>query len=242
MKQMHIALSFLLLVAGVTSAHDPYIEEGDWGGFDEPFETTDSAISYAMYGYLEADDIDVFALDFDTAEGLLRAQVLTPVCGEHYVNFYPQFIVFAPESKGIEALDIKVPFEVPEGYVPLFASFEAAAKTVEAEVTLETRPTFVEPFGGTEFYDNSTLDFTILKPGRYYVVVFNPQGEMGDYTLATGYREEFNSPVDQMLSNVLTIQSSEWLHRRCDLTPGDPDAIIEHQHEDGEGHGHEGGE
>lgn len=231
-----VVVALMLITSETTLAHDPYIEEGDWGGFDEPVEAADAAISYAFYGYLEGEDVDVFALDFDKAEALLRIQVLTPVCGEHYADVYPQFVVFAPASEGVEALDIEVSFEIPEGYVPLFASFEAAREASQAEATPETRPTFVEPFGGTTFYDNEALDFSIPQPGRYYVAVFNPQGESGDYTLATGYREEFNSPMDQMISNVLTIQRSEWLHRRCDLAPGDPEAIIEHHHEGEEGH------
>ncbi|MBL8155923.1 MAG: hypothetical protein JNM70_17220 [Anaerolineae bacterium] len=228
-----LILMAALLMAGTVWAHDPSLEEEDWGGFDAAVVLPDASISYALYGYLDEEDIDVFRLDFEAADALLRAEVLTPVCGEHYADFYPQMVVLGPATEGIEGLAVDLPFDVPEGLVVYVSTWEPT-ESVEAEATPEAsaaRPTFVEPFGGTAFYEAPRFDFQTPMAGSYYVVVFNADAMTGDYTLATGYREVFNSPADQVMSAVQAIRSGDWLHRRCDLPPGDPEAIIEHDHE-----------
>jgi hypothetical protein len=228
-----IVLIMLFLALTVPAfAHDPFIEEEDWGSFDQPKQVADSSISYALYGYLDEEDVDVFQLDFAEAEALLRAEVLTPVCGEHYANFYPQFAILTAKENVAEPLAVSLPFEIPDELAVWYSTLptEASAETTP-EPTPETRSTFVEPFGGTEFYDGPSIDLMTPAAGSYYVVVFNADGLTGDYTLATGYKEQFNSPADQMLQNVQAIRSGEWLHRRCDLPPGDPEAVIEHEHE-----------
>jgi hypothetical protein len=229
-----VVLISVLALAGAVWAHDPSIEKADWGGFETAVVLPDATISYALYGYLDEGDIDVFRLDFEAADSLLRAEVLTPVCGQHYADFYPQMAILGPAVEGVEALAVDLPFDVPEGLVVYVSTWEPAEE-VEAEATPEAaspRPTFVEPFGGTEFYEAPRFDFQTPASGSYYVVVFNADRMAGDYTLATGYREVFKSPANQVMSAVRAIRSGEWLHRRCELPPGDPNAIIEHDHED----------
>jgi hypothetical protein len=226
-RALCLTIGLLLLTLPVL-AHDPFIEDHDWGGFEEPFVVTDAAISYALYGYLDDDDVDVFQLDFAEAGELLRVEVLTPVCGEHYVDFQPQFVIVAPTDAVFEPLEVELPFDLPEETAILHASFDPA---LVAEATPEPRTTFIEPFGGTAFYQGEKIDLEAPTAGAYWIVVFNPDGISGDYTLATGYREVFNSPRDQVMTNVRAIQSGEWLHRRCDLPPDDPDAVIEHEHD-----------
>lgn len=226
-RSLSILIGFLLVVLPVL-AHDPFIEEHDWGGFDDPFIVTDAAISYALYGYLDEEDYDVFQLDFAEAGELLRAEVLTPVCGAHYADFYPEFIIVAPADVVAEPLEMELPFVLPPDNAILYASFDAEPV---AEATPEPRPTFIEPFGGTAFYQGIKIDLYVPAAGSYWIVVFSPDGLSGDYTLATGFREVFNSSRDQMLRNVRAIQSGEWLHRRCELSPDDPDAVIEHEHD-----------
>ena len=225
---------FSLLVVIPIYAHDPFIEEEDWGGFDAPNPVVDSSISYAFYGYLDEADVDVFQLDFAEADSLLRTEVLAAVCGEHYANFYPQFAVVTAKENIAEPLDVTLPFDIPDGLGILYSTVSTPADPVAEmtpEATAAVRTTFVEPFGGTEFYQGPNIDLMVPAQGIYYVAVFNADGQTGDYTLATGVKEQFNSPADQMLQNVQAIRSGAWLHRRCDLPPGDPDTIIEHDHE-----------
>lgn len=233
MKKLSLATLILLslVIAVPAFAHDPFIEEEDWGSFDAPVPVADSSISYALYGYLDEEDVDVFQLDFAEADALLRAEVLAAVCGEHYINFYPQFAILAAKEDVAEPIDVSLPFDIPDDLAVLYSTIDTptdASGEVTPEPTLEARDTFVEPFGGTEFYQGPAIDLMIPVAGSYYVAVFNADGLTGDYTLATGYKEQFNSPADQMLQNVQAIRSGEWLHRRCDLPPGDPDAIVEH--------------
>lgn len=226
-----LMLALCLLLAVPAAAHDPSIEDADWGEFEEPVQTADATISYALYGYLDSDDLDVFALDFPEAGMLLRAEVLVPVCGAHYADFYPQMVILAPATEGVAALELTLPFEIPADLIPI----STAEPEITAEATSEPdaeRATFVEPFGGTAFYEAPRIDLEVPAPGRYYVAVYSPDGQTGDYTLATGYREEFNSPRQQMLNAVMAIRSGNWLHRRCDLPPDDPEAIIEPEHHD----------
>ncbi len=225
-----IVMGVLLLLVVPSLAHDPYIEAGDWGGFDTPQVVMDNAISYAFYGYLDEADIDVFTVRFAAADEILRIELLVPQCGEHYSAFYPDYVVLAPDMDGEAATDL--PFEIPEGYGVLFHE--------TYEVAGETRGTFTEPFGGTVFYEAERHDITVPQAGDYYIVVFDPDGATGDYTLATGYQERFESDLGQMMANVATIRSDRWLHRDCALSPDDPAAIINleaaHGHDD---HAHE---
>lgn len=236
MKTISLIASIVVCLAltAPVLAHDPFIEEEDWGSFDAPLMVADSSISYALYGYLDEGDVDVFQLDFAEAEMLLRAEVLTPVCGEHYASFYPQFAILADRDSVTEPLDVALPFEIADDLAVLYNTIEDSMN-IDAEATSEPTPevrsTFVEPFGGTEFYDGPSIDLMTPVAGSYYVAVFNADGLAGDYALATGYKEQFNSPADQMLRNVGAIRSGEWLHRRCDLPPDDPDAVIEHDHD-----------
>ncbi|MEZ4669546.1 MAG: hypothetical protein R3E39_16705 [Anaerolineae bacterium] len=178
--------------------------------------------------------MDVFQLNFAQADSLLRTELLTPVCGEHYANFYPQFVIVTAQENITEDLEVILPFELPDGMGVLYSTLAmppAPGAELAPEATSDVRPIFVEPFGGTEFYQGPKIDLNVPAVDAYYVAVFNNDGQTGDYTLATGVKEQFNSPISQMLTNVQTIKSGEWLHRRCDLPVGDPNAIIEHQHD-----------
>lgn len=231
-----ILLPILLMVVAPTLAHDPFIEDEDWGDFTQPFQVEDSSISYALYGYLDENDVDVFRLDFAEADALLRVQVLAPVCGEHYANFYPQFAVITSAEVVKQPLDVKLPFTLPTDLAVIYSTLPSVTADATAEATADAtaqeRPIFVEPFGGTQFYDGKTTDLKVPAVGTYFVAVFNNDAMTGDYTLATGYKETFNSPAGQMMANVAEIKTGAWLHRKCDLPVGNPAAIIEHAHHD----------
>jgi hypothetical protein len=224
-----VILFTLIAIALPAAAHDPFIEEEDWGDFEQPYSVEDSSISYALYGYLDEDDIDVFQLEFSEADRML-VELLVPVCGEHYAAFYPQFAVIGAAADADPEIDTAdLPFELPDGMGIIAIGGSGDPKDSK-------RPTFVEPFGGTAFYEAPRLDMDAPTDGTHYVVVYLPvSGESeamtGDYTLATGYREVFSSDAGRMMSAVAAIRSGEWLHRRCDLLPDDPDAVLEHEHE-----------
>ena len=49
MRRLLIALALALMVAPAL-AHDPDIEDEDWGLYDDPYIILDTSISYALYG------------------------------------------------------------------------------------------------------------------------------------------------------------------------------------------------
>ncbi len=230
---LFIMLPVLLILFAPVLAHDPLIEKEDWGDFEQPLQVTDPAVSYAFYGYLDNNDIDVFKYDFAKADEPLHVQLLTPVCGDHYAEFYPQFLVVAPKDMVKEPVNITLPFDLPTDLAIFYSTIAPEEPDDEEEpakpLDLPPRATFVEPIGGTEFYDAPTVDLKIPVAGTYYVVVYYNDGITGDYVLATGTKEQFDSPVSQTLANVAEIKSGAWLHRHCDLPLGDPNAIIEPQ-------------
>jgi len=227
-----IIVPLLLMLFAPALAHDPFIEDEDWGDFTKPFQVVDSSISYALYGYLDENDVDVFKLDFAKADDLLRVQLLAPVCGDHYANFYPQFAVITSAEVVKQPLDVKLPFELPTDLAVIYSTLPTVSAEATAEATAQARTTFVEPIGGTEFYDGPSIDLKVPAAGSYYVAVFNSDGLTGDYALATGFKEEFKSNFGQMMANVAEIKTGAWLHRNCKLPVGDPKAIIEHTHHD----------
>lgn len=233
MRKMLLLLTIFIITALPALAHDPYIEDDDWGEYENPYAVADSAISYAFYGYLGEDDLDVFAIDFEEAGMRLQVELLVPECGEHYVDFHPEYAIISPQITDQGEFDL--PIEIPEGYGVLH--YESA--------TIAERGTFLEPFGGTTFYEAPRLTLNVPEAGTYSVVLFTPPAQTGDYALAVGYEERFESPFGQMITNTARIRANDWLHRDCSLSPDDPNAIInvehghdEHKHDEHE-HSHD---
>ncbi len=54
---------------------------------------------------------------------------------------------------------------------------------------------FYEPFTQTSYWGRQNLDLTLPETGRYYLVIWNPNGERGKYVLDSGKDEVF-SPTD----------------------------------------------
>lgn len=205
MRKILLVMLIALLAVPVL-AHDPYLEDDDFGGFEDPVEIPVFEISYAYYSYLEnEDDIDVYAITFENEGDLFRSDLLVPVCGEHYANFYPHYVVLAPNYEAEQDYDL--PFDIPADYGVYFYP--------TPEIT-EERGTHIEPFGDTELYDSPVYDLNVPSAGTYYIVVFHPEGETGDYIMVTGYEERFENSIGETLRKTGIIRSDTWLHRDCD--------------------------
>ena len=217
MRRLLLVL-MLFCLAMPALAHDPYLEDdGDWGSFDDPYQVVDHTISYAFYGYLDnAEDTEVFQITFPEGDALLRVNLLVPVCNTHYRDFYPDYAVVSPDISEDDAVDVELPIDLPDGYRVFYSSMPEP----QAE-----RPTFVEPFGNTEFYDAPTQDLTVPVAGDYYIVVYDDDGQTGDYSMAPGHIEQFNNPMLETISKTATIRAGSWLHRDCDVEP-EPEAVV----------------
>lgn len=210
----------LLLSAMPVSAHDPHFEINDWGGIDNPYVIPyDPTVSFAMYAYLSDHDTDAIALDFKNAGDQLQAQLLVPICGKHYLDFYPQMAIVGP---GLPVpSDLKtLPFDLPTGM---------GAQIIEMDQpdANSKRPTLYEDIGATTFYTAPEVKMKVAQAGRYYIVAWDKAGQTGDYTIATGYKEQSVSPLPYVLSSIVLIRANHWLHRDCQKDPGDPAAIIQ---------------
>ena len=216
MKKVFLLLLTVSLSATIAFAHDPDLEEGDWGGFDDPYIIIDTSISYALYGYIGEGDIDVFEMNYLGDDELLRHEILVPVCGDHYVDFYPHYAILAPEEFANPELEI--PIDMPEGYGVFYYH--------EPTIAEGNRSTWREEFTGKVYYRENNEDLNFPAEGTYFIVVFSPEGQVGDYTLATGYEEIFLSDRMETVADITQIVTDSWMKRDCNLAPDDPNAVI----------------
>jgi hypothetical protein len=222
MKRLLVLVIGLIWVLQVipAQAHDPHFETSDWGGLDNPFVVpTDPTVSFAMYGYLEDHDIDAIAMDFKNAGDKLQTQLLVAVCGKHYTEFYPKMAIVGP-GLPVPSDPKALPFDLPNGL---------GAKIVEMDQADANgkRPTMYEDIGGTTFYTAPEVEMNVSQAARYYVVVWQMDGKMGDYAVATGYKETPYSPLSHTFASIAFIRSNHFLHRDCTKDPSDPKAVIQ---------------
>lgn len=84
--------------------------------------------------------------------------------------------------------------ESQSSYLPLPAGYNLEQL---GGLVVENRPgeDFFEPFTQTRYWGRQELDFNLPETGKYYLLVWNPEGEGGKYVLDTGTEEVFG-PAD----------------------------------------------
>ena len=185
--------------AQLAVAHVPYLETGDFG-LSNPFVTTDASQSIAVYSWLEsAEDVDFYFVSV-TEPTEFFVELLVPVCPE-YDSFFPQFALLGPS--------------LPARSIPLGLG---EYRLVVAPWTDrdEPRDTFFEPFGGKWYYEGPGYNQFVTQPGLYILMVWDPEGESGDYVLGLGTEERFPLP-DLIRSRINTpiIRRNGELHSPC---------------------------
>jgi hypothetical protein len=194
------AMAALLLVAMAScmaSAHKPILEEQDTRGYSDAIEVPDPAVSWAVYGFIEAPgDIDYYY--FDLKDGLdLYTELLVPV-NPVYEDFRPSYAIIGPGVSGNDT----VPFEVQRN---------GSVLTVDSPAG--TRETFHEPFTGISYYRGIRKHTMLTRPGRYYLAVFDGRRMQGDYVLAVGEKESFGiSDLPGTIAAVVRIRSGALDH------------------------------
>jgi hypothetical protein len=168
----------VVLTARFATAHAPHFERGDYSE-ERPFKVEDSIENAkAIYARFDTgEDVDVYT--FDVAKPVrLRVKALVTVRpGSERV--LPWFAVVGP---GLPKAKQKLPFRVPNGY---------GAIVVENVAPGEPRKTFYEPFGGETYYDSTTFDRRVSRPGKWYIYYWDPHKVGGDYVATLGFRERF---------------------------------------------------
>jgi len=202
-----LVLFVLLVFSSSTQAHVPYIEFVDYSE-SRPFKIRDSVEnSKAIYCWFKTgEDVDVFT--FDVTEPVrVVIDVSVQKC-EANEDLLPWFALVGP---GLPEPEEEIPFELSEGNGAL------VWKNVEPG---EPRTEFWEPIGKKCYYwlgPQSWFDQEISVPGTYYVYYWNPDGFSGDYVASIGFLEGVNTPLDNLISLLISplIKLNLENHTRC---------------------------
>ena len=197
-----ILMASLLVLGGSAFAHQTLLEKNDTSGFDNALTIPKPEFSFAIYARLGAPgDVDYFK--FEVKQPMdINAGLLVPF-SEKFADFYPVYAIVGP---GLPAPLSDIPFELPPGY---------GAMVVNSK-PVTPRPSFYEPFTATRFYKGITeFDRRVEVPGTYYIVVWHPEGEYGDYLVSYGRTESFTfKELVDSYKIVYEVKSGAWGDKR----------------------------
>lgn len=197
----------------------PYVEplDGDWGGSDDPF-VFDVAYFAGYFGRLDSgDDVDALAMTFDRPVNIMINDLLVPVCGEQFVDFYPSVAVIGPElDRPIPDELAALPFDLLDDQGALI--FSPEKMKIVADVRGE------RPFDSWQLFEQRSYDalsFTIGIPqaGDYIFVIWNADEVTGAYTLMTGAVHPDAEAFDDQAefdAKLSLVSSGEWIGQACD--------------------------
>ncbi|MEN6474002.1 MAG: hypothetical protein ABFD81_08315 [Syntrophaceae bacterium] len=154
-------------------AHVPYLEGKDFTAA-APFKCPSATQSIAVYAWLEDySDVDYYTV---TVKKTLTffADVIVPAF-DVYADFRPSFALIGP---GLPMPSDLLPVPLPK----------SCGAIVLHDADLNPRPQFYEPFGNKSYYQGPRLELK-LKPGNYFLIYWDPKGQVGDYVAAIGKYE-----------------------------------------------------
>jgi len=196
MRKKKIISLFILMVMlpAIVLSHQGLYEEKDTAGFNDALVLPKPAVSYAVYMRLDhSGDVDFVSFKVDAAMPI-EVSLLVPQRSE-FLDYYPVFAVVGP---GLPAPELEVPFELPVGYGAVVMKSEPQAE----------REKFHEPFSNTRYYRGFKIfKKEMAEPGTYYIVVWHPEGEYGDYVVIYGEKESF-TPKEML--NTYRVISKVW--------------------------------
>ena len=184
-------------------AHVPFIEASDLTA-DAPFVMTDVEQSKAVYAWLDSeDDVDFYLLRLPEP-ARIYAHTIIPYCLE-YAEFRPSFVLIGP---GLPAAGEALPVEVE-------SQDGAIVRHDEPGIEI-SRPSMYEFFSDQFYFEGPTLTIEEAPAGDYWLIVWSPTGEVGDYVAIVGRAERF-SAADRELSmrNTRIVRARRNLHIDC---------------------------
>jgi hypothetical protein len=209
MKFIKLLAVFALVIA--IEGHQPTIEQSNCQGRN----LVDCAVgiqdptfaSVAVYGSLSAPrEVDVYKIEPQLSE-TIPIEVLVPV-RPHNQAFRPAIVIFGQDLTGLEWVETshaadhsahnhtQVPFEVPDGY-----QFHLIAPP-EGE-----RSFFFEPYSVESLWHGREEQIPVQAGRTYYIAVFTPDFQTGDYSLGLGAKENFaNASYLKIIGNILKIK------------------------------------
>jgi len=183
----------------VVRGHQPIISDGTATTAEEAIFLDDVQISRVIYHEVTEEAPQVW-LTFEVA----GAQVLDLSLGvpkiDRLENFRPAYAIFGPGLPPFSG-----PIDPPQGLGGLYFSTD---EVMEPEV-------FDEPFSCTSSWilDERQVDLPVA--GRYYIVAFAPQGDLGKLWIAPGIEEVF--PLGEIFALMRTTREVRAFHEvpRC---------------------------
>jgi hypothetical protein len=240
-----IAGSILLALLGLTGLASakiiPFIEplDGDWGGLDDPFVMEPGQYFSGSFGRLDTpDDLDAIALTFDAPADAMLNSLMVPICGNHFVDFYPAVALIGP---GLDRPDedaladlpitplpdalVDLLADLPDGMGALIFPYERPTSTLLTGKS----PQGPRPAADWEFYKGGryadhTFTVDIPQAGAYLFAIWSPDGQTGAYTLMTGaaHPDPEVFPPDMDLDAMFQmIGSGAWIGWDCATPAGD---------------------
>ncbi len=161
-------------------AHKPIIEQRETHSYKDAILIPDPDVSWAVYGFLKShDSVDYYYFDAKNATNLYT-ELLVPK-NTLYANFHPSYAI--------------LPFNISPGMGAIVVDGDNNAGI------------FYEPFTAITYYRGEQRH-TPIKPGRYYLVVFDKGHNRGDYVLTVGEKESFRlGDMPGVISAIIKIRS-----------------------------------
>ena len=197
-----LLIGIVLVATGSSSAvlaHQPIISDGTAVTAEEAIFLDDIQISRVVYHEV-TDEAPQVWLTFEVAE----PQVLDLSLGVPKIdgleNFRPAYAIFGP---GLPAFS--GPIDAPQGLGGLFFSTD---EVTEPEV-------FDEPFSCSSSWILDERQVDLPAAGRYYIVAFAPQADLGKLWIALGIEEVF--PLGEIFALMRTTREVRAFHEgpRC---------------------------
>ena len=169
----------LLIPAVPSFAHVPYLEETDYT-LQSPFVVEDAENSKSFHSVLEtSDDFDVYRIAVDEPTRIYTTTNI-PFCAQ-YETYSVTYALIGP---GLPAIDAEqLPVALPAGYGGVIVRNPVAS--------VDERPVFFEPYGGRLMWEGPEFMIDATAPGEYQMIVWNENGEPGDYIGVIGQLEYF---------------------------------------------------
>lgn len=212
LRKTVFTLLMLALVAGsVLAKGDPYFEDpkNEWGDLSQPAAVWSTEAAVQNLGRLGTyGDVDAFAFEFDGAMKNWPVELIVPSCGEHFNMVYPSMAVIGP---GLSTPDAgTVPFDLPEGVgAEVFTS--PVAENASRMVSQNSNSV------GIDAYIPAIFNVAIPEAGTYTVAVWEPNGNVGAYALATGTKHDlFASRADEEWDAAMrNLETGAWMEQDC---------------------------
>jgi hypothetical protein len=190
-----------LAAAPPAEAHVPFLEPDrpsdapavQRDPFPGAIHLPDAAVSRAVYGTLAPwESFDAYRLSVSRTVST-PVVMLVPKTGE-YRDFRPAFALVGPglPAAGVEPAFIRARLRTAYTAVsPVSGAYPRVL--VVPDLGTAERPAFYEPFSFTSYYRGGDTRVD-LRPGvTYYLVVYDPAGQTGEYALGIGEAEKFTA-------------------------------------------------